>query len=51
MNDWIIIVIAVIILLLVMFFLPQLMIGRAMKKVIKIFRENNAVDIKSAKTV
>ena len=50
MNDWVIIVILVIVLLVAMFVVPQFLIARAMKKVIKIFRENNAVGVRHAKT-
>ena len=50
MNDWIIIVALVIILLIALFVVPQFLIARAMKKVIKIFRENNAIGERNAKT-
>jgi len=50
MNDWVIIVILIIILLIALFILPQFFIARAMKKVIKIFRENNAIGERHAKT-
>lgn len=50
MNDWVIIAILAVVLLLAMFILPQFFIARAMKKVVKIFRENNAVGVRHAKT-
>jgi len=50
MNDWVVIGIVVVLLLVIMFVLPQILISRAMKKVIHIFKENNAVGIRHAKT-
>jgi hypothetical protein len=51
MSDWLIIVILIILFLVVLLVLPQLMIARAVPKVIKIFRKGNAVGIKNAKAV
>ena len=51
MSDWAIIIILIILFLLAIFVLPQLMIGRAVPKVIKIFRNRNAVGIKNAKSI
>ncbi|MFC1846138.1 hypothetical protein ACFLYM_01830 [Chloroflexota bacterium] len=50
MNDWVIIAILVVVLLLALFVLPQFFIGRAMKKVIHIFRESNTIGERQAKT-
>ena len=49
MNNTIIIIVLVLILLLAMFVLPQFFIRRAIKKVIQILRENNAVGARHAK--
>lgn len=51
MYDWAIIILLVIIMLLALFILPQLMVARAVPKVIKIFRNHSAIGIKNAKTV
>lgn len=50
MNDWVVIALLIIVLLLAMFVLPQLMIKRAIKTVIHIFRKNNAIGPKNAMT-
>ncbi len=50
MNEWLIIILLVVVLLIALFVLPQFFIARAMKKVIKIFRENNAIGVRHAKT-
>jgi hypothetical protein len=50
MSDWVVIGILVIVLLLAMFIVPQFLIARSMKKVIQIFKENNAVGVRHAKT-
>ena len=51
MSDWAIIAVLIIVFLVAMFVLPQLLIARAIPKVIKIFRKNYAVGVKNAKTV
>ncbi len=51
MNNTLIIILLVIILLVAIFVLPQFFIGRAIKKVIRILRENNAVGARNAKFV
>jgi hypothetical protein len=51
MSDWAIIIILIILFLLAIFVLPQFMIARSVPKVIKIFRNGDAVGIKNAKTV
>lgn len=50
MNNWTVIALLVIILLLAMFVLPQFMMRRAIKAVIKIFRQHNAIGPKNAKS-
>jgi hypothetical protein len=50
MNDWIIVAGLIILFLLVIFIVPQLMIAIAAPKVIKIFRNKNAVGPKNAMT-
>ena len=50
MNDWVVIVLLFIILLVALFVIPQFMMRRAVKTVIRIFRENNATGKKQAKT-
>ena len=50
MNDWVIIAILIIVLLVALFVLPQFMLKRAVKQVIRIFRENNAIGPKNAKS-
>jgi len=49
-NDLVIIILLIIVGLLVMFFLPQLLVMRAVPKVIKMFRRYNAVSPRDAKT-
>jgi hypothetical protein len=51
MSNTLIIIVLVLILLLAMFVLPQFFIRRAIKKVIRILRENNAVGARNAKFV
>lgn len=51
MNDVLAIIGLIILLLIALFVVPQFLMVRAMKKVVKIFRENNATDPKNAKTV
>ena len=51
MNDVLAIIGLIILLLVALFIIPQLLMARAMKKVVKIFRENRAIDEKHAKTV
>ena len=51
MSDWAIIIILIILFLLAIFVLPQLMIARAVPRVIKIFRNGDAVGIRNAKSV
>ena len=50
MNDWVVIVLLFIILLVALFVIPQFMMRRAIRAVIRIFRENNATGKKQAKT-
>jgi hypothetical protein len=51
MNDWAVIAVLVIILLLAMFVLPQFMMRRAIKAVLRTFRQYNAIGPKNAKLV
>lgn len=51
MSNVIIIVILVVVFMIGVLVLPQLMILRAIPPVIRIFRQHNAIDTKSAKTV
>ena len=51
LPDWAIITILIIILLVVMFVLPQFMIARSVPKVIKIFRNYNALGAQNAKFI
>jgi len=51
LNDVLLIIAMAIILLLGLVFVPQLLIGRAVPHVIRIFRQKNAVGIKNAKFV
>jgi len=51
MNDVLIIVLLVVVLLLAAFVIPQFLARRAASQVIRIFRINNAIGIKSAKTL
>jgi hypothetical protein len=48
MNDWVVIALLIIVLLLAMFVVPQMMIRRAIKQVIRIFRKNNALGSRNA---
>lgn len=50
-SNAIFIVILVVLFMIGVLVLPQLMVLRAIPSVIRIFRQHNAVDIKSAKTV
>ena len=50
MNDWIIIALLFIVLLFALFVIPQFMMKRAVRAVIRIFRDNHATGIKEAKT-
>ena len=51
MNDTLAIIVLVVLLLIALFVVPQFLMARAMKKVVRIFRDNRAIDPKSAKTV
>jgi hypothetical protein len=51
MNDVLFIVLLVILFILTMLFLPQFLVMRSVPKVIKIFRERNAVGEHNAKTI
>jgi hypothetical protein len=50
MSDWAVIAILFIVLLVALFVIPQFMMKRAIKAVIKIFRDNNAIGKKQART-
>ena len=50
-NSIIFIVVLFALLLAGIFFIPRWLIRRAARQVIKIFRENNAIDSKNAKTI
>ena len=50
-NNIIIIVLIVVFLLLAMFFIPQWRLKRAIRQVIWIFKDCNAIGVKNAKTV
>jgi len=51
MSNIAIVVILIVIAVLALFLIPQLLVKRAIAKVIKIFRQRGAIDIRSAKTV
>lgn len=51
MNEVALIVLLIIVAIVAIFVIPQWFIKRSIPKVIKIFRENRAIDIKNAKTV
>lgn len=51
MNDWVVIAVLVIVLLLAMVVVPQFMMRRAVKAVLRIFREHHAIGPKNAKSV
>lgn len=51
MSDWLFIVLMVLLFIVVVLFLPQWLIMRNVPKVIRIFRQQNAVGEKNAKTV
>jgi hypothetical protein len=51
MSDTLFLVLMVVIFILVIVFLPQWLVLRAVPKVIRIFRQHNAVGIKNAKTI
>ena len=50
MNDWIVIALLFVVLLFALFVIPQFMMKRAVRAVIRIFRDNNAIGKKQAKT-
>ena len=50
MNSTLIIILGIIVLLGLFFIIPNLMTRRAVFKIIKIFKQNNATSIKNAKT-
>lgn len=51
MNDTVYIIILAGIFIVVMMVLPQLLIKKAITTVIRIFRDNNAIGVKNAKTL
>jgi len=51
MNDVLIIILIVILVIVAMLGIPYLMMKRAMGHVIKIFKNNSAIDARSAKTI
>ncbi len=51
MSTVVFIVVIIVILLAVMFFVPQWRLKRAISQVLRILREHNAVDAKSARTI
>ena len=51
MNNIVLIVLVVILMLVAMFLIPQWRLRRAISQVIRIFREQGAVDARSARTV
>lgn len=50
MNDWIVIALLFVVLLFALFVIPQFMMKRAVRAVIRILRDNHATGIKEAKT-
>ena len=51
MNDVIAIILIVLLMLVAMIFIPQYMTRRAVLKVLRIFRQQNAIGMKNARTV
>lgn len=51
MNNIVLIVLVVVLMLVAMFIIPQWRLRRAISQVIQIFREQGAIDAKSARTV
>jgi len=51
MNDVLLIVLVVVCILLAMLGIPYMMTKRALGRVVKIFRRNNAIDKSTAKTI
>jgi len=51
MNDVLFIILVVVVIIVAMLGIPYLMMKRAMGHVIKIFRNNYAIDARSAKTI
>ena len=51
MNDWLFILLMVVLFIVVVLVVPQFMLMRNIPKVIRIFREHNAVGEKNAKTI
>ena len=51
MNDWMLIAIFGIVIVFALFVIPRWRINRAVRQVVRIFRDNNALDTKTAKTV
>ncbi len=51
MNDVAVIIGLIILLLIAMFVVPQFLTARAMKQVVKILRNNHAIDPKNAKSM
>jgi len=51
MNDTLMVIVLVIVFIVVLLVLPQFLVMRTAPKVIRIFRQNNAVGAKNAKTI
>ena len=51
MDDTLALILLVVVAIALMIFVPRFFITRAFSKVIQIFRENNAIDEKNAKTI
>ncbi len=51
MNSTVLIILVVVFALLAMFVIPQWRLRRAIRQVIRIFREHNAIGVKDARTV
>jgi len=51
MNNIIFIIIIFILLLLGVFFIPRFLVGRAIKKVLRIFRQQGAIEARQAKSI
>lgn len=51
MNNIVIIVLVIVLVLAALFILPQWRMRRAVRQVIRIFRENNAIGVKNARTI
>ncbi|MCD6299595.1 MAG: hypothetical protein J7L78_00265 [Dehalococcoidales bacterium] len=51
MNDVLVIILIAVVVIVAMLGIPYLMMRRAVNRVIKIFRNNSAIDARSAKTI